>query len=129
MSDAELRNLARIAAATPTMENLAALGAAYLRQADLSNHLSIVGRRWFNRRVGQSFHAVDVYLNDQLIGQSGVVYGYDNAYMQTGIEIAIANGKLPPLGDREPPWQWAERIGLTINYLVDDVRRRRDLTP
>jgi len=132
MSDEELQRLRRIAAAAPTQENLARLGLAYLRSSAESHTLKLVGRRWTSRTYGNTYHTVDVYLDGELIAESERQYGYGDGYIQTGIELALANSDLPPLqeypnGGYEAVWQWAERNNIKTEYHVTDVARQRDL--
>ena len=132
MSDAELQRLRRIAAADPTTENLARLGASYLRHSAQRHTVRLVGRRWFQRSYGNTYHTVDVYVDEELIGESSRQYGYGDQYIQTGFAILMENTNLPPLrrysnGMDEPVYRWAERNGIKMEYLVTDVRRKRDL--
>lgn len=128
MSDAELSRLARQARVEPTMENLAALGMAYLRYlGGPQQTLRLMGRRWFSRTHGNTYHTVRVFLDDELLGESPIQYGYGDQYEQTGLEIALANSDLPPKEEREAIWQWAERVGIKLERYVTDVPRKRDL--
>lgn len=127
MSDIELQRLVRIASAEPTQENLAKLGLAYLRSLTPVSTLEIHGRRWFQRTYGNTYHTVSVYLDGEHLGDSPRNYGYGDQYIYTGVAIAIANSDLPPLREGEPPWQWAERIGIKLKTDVVDVPRQRDL--
>ena len=127
MSDEELRKLVRIAQQEPSEENLAKLGAAYLRYLVPTATLKIIGRRWTSRTYGNTYHTVSVYLDDEHLGTSGREYGYGDSYEQTGVAIAVANSNLPPPNQGEPPWRWAERIGIKLDRRVADVSRQRDL--
>ena len=78
--------------------------------------------------MGIPTSTVDVYLDGELIGESGITYGYEDQYLLTGMEIAMANTYLPRFVEgRDARWQWAERNGVTIVTGVTDVRRKRDL--
>lgn len=126
--DAAFRRLWRKAAAEPTQENLAALGAAFLRSMDWPERvLKFVGRRWSNRRTGNTVHTVAVYLDDEHIASSGVVGGYGEQYAYTGWSLALANSDLPPPEPNEALWHWAERNRIKIEQHVSDVPRQRDL--
>lgn len=128
MGDLELRRLYREATSDPTVENLARLGAAYIRLHNMPSKLRIFGRRWFSKGRGHTYHSVSVYLNDQHLGNSGVVPGSGNHYLYTGRDIAIDSGALPPQeGGNETLWRWTERLNLELEDNVTNVSRRRDL--
>jgi hypothetical protein len=127
MSDEKLQQMRRIAAAEPTQENLARLGLAYLRFTSAASTLKIVGRRWFSKGRGSTFHTVRVYLDGELLGESGIKWGYGNQYIYTGWKLAIENSNLPEPEEEEQRWKWAQRLGITIEDEVMDVPRKRDL--
>jgi hypothetical protein len=126
MSDIELRRLAKMASLEPTMENLAKLGAAYLRSIEPPPpELQIVGRRWFSRTHGNTYHTVAVFLDGEPLGHTeDMVYGYGDQYRWTGLLLAIKNSDLPPMLEGEPPWQYADRVGIKIEYSVTDGLKR-----
>lgn len=127
--DEDLRKAHLEAIKDPTQENILALGIAYLRsQAPPKDVLEIFGRRWFSSSTGNTYHTVRVHLNDELIGESDITYGHGNQFEETALEIAIKNAGLPPKSkSSEPPWRYAERIGIIYKPYVQDVRRKRDL--
>jgi len=132
MSDEELQRLRRIAVVDPTTENLAKLGLAYLRHSVSSQTLRIVGRRWFQKSYGNTYHTVRVYLDDEFLGESNMEYGYGDQYIETGFRIAFQNSDLPPRKmspNGSPEWTrgWSERTGVKVITEVVDVPRKRDL--
>jgi len=129
MSDAILRRMHREALANPTPENLANFGLAYLRYGVPPKYvLRLVGRRWLQKSAGNTYHAVDVYLDDELIGKSGVVYGYGDCYVQTGMEIAARHPFFQALPVPSMPLRlWAEEMGIKLENSVVDVSRRSSL--
>lgn len=48
--------------------------------------LNIVGRRWFQKTYGNTYHAVKVYVNNEIL-INNFCYGYGSQYLQTAIEL------------------------------------------
>lgn len=48
---------------------------------------TIIGRRWFERVNGNTYHSVEVYKGDKLIERVPFQYGYGDGYMQTAGDI------------------------------------------
>ena len=46
----------------------------------------VVGRRWFDRVNGNTYHTAEVFVNDKYVGKSRMTYGYDESYIQTAKE-------------------------------------------
>ena len=95
--------------------------------------LVIVGRRWFAKRYGNTYHSAEMIINGEPAGQTGKHYGYDNAFLQTAFE-QLERDALIPLrasyslgGPKEATWQWAERNGIAFSYTCADVAREKDL--
>jgi hypothetical protein len=90
--------------------------------------VKIVGRRWFQRTYGNTYHTADIYVNDVHVHTTPMQYGYGDQYMQTGWEWLVNNGYIPKDEDRrKPPWQIAQDMGFDLSYYALDVRRQRDL--
>lgn len=82
------------------------------------DRITIVGKRWFSRSCGNTYHSVEVYANDELIERAPFVYGYGDQYLQSAHRIL----------------QKAEYYSNTNNNLVDyseflDDMRDRENTP
>jgi hypothetical protein len=89
--------------------------------------VKIVGRRWFQRTYGNTYHTADIYVNDKLVHTTPMQYGYGDQYMQTGWAWLENNGYIPKDSAGDPPWRVAEKMGFDLSYYANDVRRRRDL--
>ena len=96
--------------------------------------LTIVGRRWFQRSYGNTYHTATVYVDGVCIGKTSRQYGYGDQFVQSGFELLESKGYLDACprekyvhGGAEPPWVWAPRHGITYAYEVIDVTRERDL--
>lgn len=77
----------------------------------------ITGRRWFDRRYGNTYHAVTVFFSDGTSKASEIRYGYGDHYLQTAAEM---------LGiEYRGTADLRENHGIT--WGVADVARKRDL--
>jgi hypothetical protein len=88
--------------------------------------LTLVGRRWFNRGPGNTYHSVEIIVNGKPVHKIPFAYGYGEQYEQSAFDWLEANGYL----DRErsePPWQVAKRLGFDMTRSVSDVSRKKDL--
>lgn len=84
----------------------------------------VVGRRWFDRANGNTYHTAEVFVNDKYVGKSRMTYGYDEQYIQTAKEILLDSYKLPKgMSDTSPLWQLRE-YGVTLNKTVSDGLKR-----
>ncbi len=92
--------------------------------------ITVIGRRWFERVNGNTYHSVEVYVNGELIERIPFTYGYGSMYMQNAGEI-IDKNFITPLkkyehGGIEPLWK-LKQYGYTIIDSVTDVERKKDL--
>jgi len=53
------------------------------------NEVYIEAARWFQKTYGNTYHAVRVYVNNELIGASGETYGYGEQYLQTAYDLLL----------------------------------------
>lgn len=84
----------------------------------------VVGRRWFDRANGNTYHTAEVFVNDKYVGKSRMTYGYDEQYIQTAKEILLDSYELPKgMRDTSPLWQLRE-YGVTLNKTVSDGLKR-----
>ncbi len=84
-----------------------------------ANTLQIIGRRWFQETYGNTYHAVKVYVNDEILIKD-FCYGYGNQYLQTAIELLQKAGyNINTFSDLRQIEGFAEN--------VTDVSRKKDL--
>ena len=77
---------------------------------------TIIGRRWFQRSYGNTYHTVEIYVDGKFIGKSPETYGYGDCYRQTAAEmLGMEYSKLCQL----------HRDNFVFS--VTDVSRERDL--
>lgn len=113
--------------------------------------ITILARRWFERRNGNTYHSCRVFINGQEIGYTPFHYGYDEQYMQTAFDLIQKWAKGPENKNRAPGvtphnTEFLRANGLTVQsmdyhgfrlyqrgnrerFVVDcvDVIRKRDL--
>jgi len=55
----------------------------------------IEAKRWFERTNGNTYHSVNVYVNNELIGRVPFTYGYGEQYIETAFDILAEWGMFP----------------------------------
>lgn len=88
--------------------------------------ITVVGRRWFQRTYGNTYHTADIYVDGVLVHTLPVQYGYGSQYSYNAVEWLKANGYLPSDLTTFPRYYCEER-GIAWVDTVTDVRRERDL--
>lgn len=96
------------------------------------DNITVIGRRWFERVNGNTYHSVKVYLNGALIGRNDFEYGYGDHYQTTAGEIIINNilkedYKTGGFDSRYSILRELKDKGVTIVSSVTDVTRKGDL--
>ena len=56
------------------------------------NTITVIGRKWFERTNGNTYHSVEVYKNGELIERVPFTYGYGSQWEQTAVEVLLKNG-------------------------------------
>ena len=94
--------------------------------------VKIIGRRWFRRGYGGTYHVADIYVDGQLVHTTSRQYGYGDQYQETAWQWLEHEGYIPKRehsanGGMACPWRHAEELGIEFLYNVYDVKRQRDL--
>ena len=94
--------------------------------------LLVIGRRWFQKKYGNTYHSAQVFVNGESVYKSGEHYGYGDQYLQTAEAWLEVEKYLPGIehfqsGGTESLWQYCERVGITFRYETVDVSREKDL--
>lgn len=94
--------------------------------------LLVVGRRWFQKLYGNTYHTAEIYVDGKLQVKVGPLYGYGDQYIYTAANWLEAHGYLPGIecfsnGNKEGPAHYCQRNGITFAATVADVRREKDL--
>lgn len=92
----------------------------------------LVGRRWFNRGPGNTYHSVEIYVNGACVHKIPFAYGYGEQYEYNARVWLDENGYLPGIENREGTpgeaiWRYCERKKITYSRTVTDVTRKKDL--
>ncbi len=94
--------------------------------------ITIIGRRWFQRTYGNTYHTAEIFVNGQRVHKTAEKYGYsDWQYQETAMQwlekFGYARRRKYDNGGHEPARIWAERAGIQFSSSVSDVARERDL--
>lgn len=92
----------------------------------------VVGRRWFQRTYGNTYHTALIVVNGQTVAKTPKAYGYGDHYLQTAGDWLEQNGYMPgrehyPHGGAEPLWSYCRDRGIAYTAEPIDVTRERDL--
>ena len=88
------------------------------------DNVVVIGKRWFDRANGNTYHTAMVLVNGQSLGKSSMTYGYEEAYLQTAKEILLQYYNLPKgMKETSPLWQLRE-YGVTLTKTVSDGLKR-----
>lgn len=81
-------------------------------------------RRWFDKVNGNTYHSVQVFKNDKLIGETPFCYGYGDQYKQTAYGICVANNSKVKV-----PEYYSDFVKdhKKVLFFCTDVQRKRDL--
>ena len=85
------------------------------------NNITIIGRRWFQKTYGNTYHSVKVYVNGKLVGKKDFTYGYDSSFLMTAHELLQIAGTYPKTNKR-----MASGIGEDWYDFQQDMRNHRD---
>lgn len=90
------------------------------------NLYQIIGKRWFDRKCGNTYHSVKVFVNNHFIGENPYTYGYDDQYIQTAFDILQEHGYFK--GKSYYDFLDAKRYDKERFLIsVSDVSRKKDL--
>jgi len=93
--------------------------------------LVIVGKRWFQKTYGNTYHTVRIIVDGKCVQNVGRTYGYGTQYEQTAAAWLEENGyiKLTRYGNggSEALWQCMERMKVSYHSEAIDVERKKDL--
>lgn len=102
--------------------------------------ITVIGRRWFEKTNGNTYHSVEVYVNGDMIERLPFSYGYGSMYAQNALTILDNHYRLPnDMYINHPStesikaytslrslWRLKE-LGYHIIDSVTDVTRKKDL--
>lgn len=88
-------------------------------------HLVIIGKRWFQKSYGNTYHSVKVLINGAEIVNVPFEYGYGDSYLDTAVRKLTDLGILP--NDNRFGTAYLRDTFRTFTYTVTDVSRKKDL--
>ena len=96
--------------------------------------LTLIGRKWFQKSAGNTYHSVSIVLDGIEVWASGRCYGYGDQYQQTAMEWLAENG-YPELGERHengclknaPLSLYCRNNEINFSAQAINVARERDL--
>lgn len=96
----------------------------------------IVGRRWFDKTYGNTYHTVTVEVNGKSLGRSAIEYGYGESFLQTAHAMLQTAGYYGKTGKSLSSGADADYYEFATDKMnhrnkfsihVSDVSRKRDL--
>ena len=94
------------------------------KRLEKGDDVLIIGRRWFDRVNGNTYHTAEVQVNGDFVGKSRMTYGYDEQYLETGKEILLEHYELPVgMTERSPLWQLRDYGVVLHKYAIDGLKR------
>lgn len=94
--------------------------------------ITILGRRWFEKTNGNTYHSSEIYINDKFYKKIDFLYGYGDHYLFTAYELLLKDDILKDVkqyenGTREILWGYCDRKGIKLINSATDVQCKRDL--
>jgi hypothetical protein len=89
--------------------------------------IEVWGKRWFQKSYGNTYHAVRVYVNDELIGASKIAYGYGDSYLQTAEEVLKKAGYLKLKNQSQSLSSYCREKKINLKYYANDVSKESEL--
>jgi hypothetical protein len=91
-------------------------------------NIRIVGKRWFDKVNGNTYHSVRCYVDGVLVCAVPWQYGYGDQYAWTGWLELVKQLKLEVKqyenGSTEPSWQWCRDRGIDCEHEHHDGLKR-----
>lgn len=99
--------------------------------------LELTGRRWFDRKNGNTYFSASALLNGEEVASIAYEYGYGDNWLERICDEVNWSEVLPVKretysnGLTEVPWRWLQRIekeaGIAVFTSCTDVQRKKDL--
>jgi len=99
------------------------------------NHITIIGKRYFQKTYGNTYHSVNVIVDGESIGYVPFAYGYDDHYKQTAHKILQNKGFFPITNERingmcKDLYEFGQFVMNNrekFTFVCVDVDRKKDL--
>lgn len=86
----------------------------------------VVGRRWFDKVNGNTYHSAEIYVNNDFVHKIDYAYGYGDQYMWNGF-LWLKENNFLDYDCKTVPTRYCREKGIKFNYTVADVKRKKDL--
>jgi hypothetical protein len=86
----------------------------------------VVGRRWFEKTNGNTYHSAEIYVNGKFAHKIDFTYGYGYQFEYNAWEWLKKNGYFKNVSDSSPG-RWCRENGIEWSATVADVKRKKDL--
>lgn len=73
-------------------KKLTILPAKITKKGSVKRIVTVIGRKWFSKMCGNTYHSVTVYVDGQCIGRIPYRYGYGSQYEETALELLQQKG-------------------------------------
>lgn len=102
----------------------------------------LIGRRWFDKRAGNTYHDTEIIVHGIQVGEllpvGGIIhhrtsytYGYGDCYVDTGAQWLDAQKvtarEAYPNGGYQPLWHYCQDHGIKLITSVVDVGSKKEL--
>jgi len=84
--------------------------------------IEINGKRWFDGN--NTYHTVEIYVNDRHFHSSGITYGYERQFEQTAKAWLFHKDYI---GECFGLWRYCEKNGIEYVATVEDVKTKKEL--
>lgn len=89
--------------------------------------IMVVGRRWFEKTNGNTYHTAEIYINNEFIHKIDFTYGYGDQYYWNAWEWLLKNNYVKGGNKFVNPRIYCEENKIKWNNTVADVKRKKDL--
>lgn len=89
--------------------------------------LIILGKRWFNKKKGSTYHSVTIYVDNKFLAKIPYAYGYGRHYEKTARDCLQSLNCLPNCLETESLWAYCDRNKIDFINEIVDVGRKGDL--
>jgi|688.fasta_scaffold04876_11 hypothetical protein len=87
----------------------------------------IIGRRWFEKTNGNTYHTSEIYVNNNFVHKISMTYGYGQQYLWTALNWLKNNKYLSSISEKDNPSIFCRENNIKLNHTVADVGRKKDL--
>jgi hypothetical protein len=87
--------------------------------------LTIIGRRWFNKRTGNTYHSATIIVDGEPVERVEYTYGYGDQYLDSAMNKLVELKLIDK--PNEPLHLWAEKNKVRLTYMPFDVKTKKEL--